>query len=162
LQNGTVYIAFGSFFDANPYHGWLFGYDAATLQQLSVYNSSPNGHRAAFWQSGAGISADSAGNLYLATANGDFDIPTGGSSSGDHVVQELPGAFPTGVHGMGAYFETSAYKSIYYGGMDDHLRAFAISGAALSTTPTSQSPTGLTGTCTPIVTANGTSNAIVW
>jgi hypothetical protein len=75
LSNGTVYIAFGSAADVDPYNGWLIGYDAATLAQASVYNSSPNGGRSgkgAFWMGGSGPAADASG-LYVATANGVFD-----------------------------------------------------------------------------------------
>ena len=61
LLNGTVYAGFGSHCDANtsgtPYHGWLIGYDATTLAQVSIWNTTPNGTEAALWNSGAGPAA---------------------------------------------------------------------------------------------------------
>jgi hypothetical protein len=73
LINGTIYVAFGSHCDFSPYHGWLFGYDETTLVQKSVYVTTPNGGLGGFWMSGAGIAADSNGNIYIPSANGDFD-----------------------------------------------------------------------------------------
>src|SRR5580704_1765104 len=74
LLNGTVYIAFGSHGDIGPWHGWLMGYDAATLQQISVFNTTAdNAGGASIWQGGKGIAADSAGNIYVSTGNGTQD-----------------------------------------------------------------------------------------
>jgi hypothetical protein len=56
-----------------PYHGWVLGYDAATLQQVAVYNASPYDWGAGIWQSGGGPSADANGNIYVVTGNGRFD-----------------------------------------------------------------------------------------
>ena len=82
LLNGTVYIAFGSHGDIAPWHGWLIGYDATTLQQTTVFNTSPNNAAgASIWQGGKGIAADGAGNIYVATGNGSQDgVQTWGES----------------------------------------------------------------------------------
>lgn len=87
LVSGTVYIAFGSHCDENPYHGWLFAYDAATLKQQAIFNTTPNGGQGAIWQAGGGIAADAAGNIYLATSNGTFDADTGGRDYANSVIK---------------------------------------------------------------------------
>ncbi len=73
LMNGTIYIAFASHCDYGPYHGWMFAYDDATFTRKSVYVTTPNGGMGGFWMSGAGIAADSSGNIYVTSGNGDFD-----------------------------------------------------------------------------------------
>jgi F5/8 type C domain/Secretion system C-terminal sorting domain/Fibronectin type III domain len=70
LVNGVVYIAWSSHCDWGPYHGWLIGYNKTTLQQTSVYASTPDGYNGGIWMSGGGPSADTAGNVYLAVGNG--------------------------------------------------------------------------------------------
>jgi hypothetical protein len=45
LQDGVVCIAFAGHGDRVFYSGWLLGYNAKTLQQRSVFNSTPNGGR---------------------------------------------------------------------------------------------------------------------
>jgi fibronectin type 3 domain-containing protein len=73
LVNGTIYIAYASNADNGPYHGWVLGYDAQTLQLKAVFNDSPNGGLGGIWMSGGRISSDRNGNLYLSTGNGTFD-----------------------------------------------------------------------------------------
>jgi len=87
LSGGRVYIAWASFCDTDPYHGWLLGYAAANLQQVAVFNATPNGTEGAIWQSGAGPSADSNGNIYVITGNGTFDRDTGGVDFGDSFLK---------------------------------------------------------------------------
>ena len=70
LVNGTVYIAYASHCDWNPYHGWILGYDAQALQQKIVYNDTPSGENGGIWESGMGLAADLQGNLYITTGNG--------------------------------------------------------------------------------------------
>jgi hypothetical protein len=73
LNSGAVYIAFGSHADLDPYHGWVIAYNAATLDQLAVYNTTPDGGRGSIWQSGQGLVGSSDGSIYLVTANGTCD-----------------------------------------------------------------------------------------
>jgi uncharacterized repeat protein (TIGR03806 family) len=74
LVNGIVYIGWASHCDWGPYHGWLMGYDATTLQQAVVYNTTPNGSDGGIWMSGQALSADTSGNLYLSVANGTVGV----------------------------------------------------------------------------------------
>ncbi|HVO62131.1 MAG TPA: hypothetical protein VMT53_14430 [Terriglobales bacterium] len=87
LNNGVLYIAFASFSDVHPYHGWLFAYDPQTLQQIAVLNTSPNGEGAGIWQGAAAPAADADGNIYLATADGTFDLDGGGHDIGDTLLK---------------------------------------------------------------------------
>lgn len=87
LLHGIVYAAWGSYCDNPAYHGWIMGYNASTLKQVSVYNASINGNASAIWQSGAGIAADADGNIYVATGNGDFNLNSGGSDAGDTLLK---------------------------------------------------------------------------
>jgi hypothetical protein len=81
LANGTVYVGYASHCDKEPYHGYLFGYDAKSLQQTAVLNTSPTGEGASIWQSGQPPAADSVGNIYVVTGNGSWDGKTNFSES---------------------------------------------------------------------------------
>ena len=73
LSNGVLYIAFGSHADSIPFHGWLFAYDAATLQNKAVFNTTPTGLGAGIWQAGRGVAAADDGSVVVITGNGDYD-----------------------------------------------------------------------------------------
>jgi hypothetical protein len=82
LQNGQLYIGFGSHQDTLPWHGWVFSYDPATLRQTAVWCSTPNGMGGAIWQSGNGIAGGDDGNIYVMTGNGEKDpYPNGPDNS---------------------------------------------------------------------------------
>jgi hypothetical protein len=87
LVNGTIYIAAASLEDLYNYHGWVLAYNAESLQPAGAFCDTPGGSRGGIWQSGAGISADSAGNLYLETGNGTFNASLGGQDYGDSIVK---------------------------------------------------------------------------
>ncbi len=93
LVNGVVYVTFSSHCDWGPFHGWVLGYDAATLQQRVVYNATPNGSAGGMWESGNGMAADAAGNLYVVAGNGtvgDSVDPTSLTNRGESALQLVP------------------------------------------------------------------------
>jgi hypothetical protein len=72
LMDGNIFISFGAHGDNGPYHGWLFSYNATTLQQIAVFNSSPNGRGNGIWESGEGLAADVVNGvprLFIVTGN---------------------------------------------------------------------------------------------
>ncbi|CAN5918916.1 hypothetical protein BH11GEM1_BH11GEM1_17140 [soil metagenome] len=73
LANGKVYVGYASHCDKGPYHGFLMAYDARSLAQVAVYNTSSTGSEASIWQSGQGPAADADGNVYVVTGNGSWD-----------------------------------------------------------------------------------------
>jgi Bacterial lectin/Chitobiase/beta-hexosaminidase C-terminal domain len=86
LMNGTIFVAFAGHCDFFPYHGWVFAYDAATLTQRSAFVTTPNGGLGGIWMGGAGLAADTSGNIYVSTGNGTFSqgIPL---ELGDSIVK---------------------------------------------------------------------------
>ncbi len=90
LVNGVVYMAWGSYDDYGPYHGWIMGYDASTLAQKIAWNSTPNGEQGGIWNAGASFASDSSGNIYAVTGNGTSDAFSGGKNYGDSVLKLKP------------------------------------------------------------------------
>jgi hypothetical protein len=245
LLNGVIYTSWASHCDIGPYTGWVMGYSQSSLQQTSVIDITPNGSLAAIWMAGAGLAADSTGNIYFLAGNGTFDdtlnssgFPENGdygngfiklsttgnklavadyfnmfntdSESGSDtdlgsggamvlpdlqdsaqntwhlavgagkdsnmyivnrdmmgkfnvqndnaIYQQLSGALPGGVWAMPAYFN----GTIYYGSVNAPLNAFPIANAKVAAASSSSSASfGYPGS-TPSISANGTSNGIVW
>jgi hypothetical protein len=81
------------------------------------------------------------------------------NASTDQTYQEISGQLGGGVFSMPAFFN----NTVYYGAVGDALKAFPVTSAKLAGTPASQSTHhfGYPGT-TPSVSANGTTNGIVW
>lgn len=85
LVNGTVYIGW-----AGAAHGWIMGYNAKTLEQTEIFNTAPNAVLGGVWQTGNGLVADAAGNLYVSVGDALFDANTGGIDYGDSVLKLTP------------------------------------------------------------------------
>ncbi len=252
LSNGTIYTTWASHCDDGPYGGWIIALSESTLAITSVLNvamgASGSGYDSqgpSIWMSGGGPAADSAGTVYVLTANGRFetglnaggfpsdgdygnsfvkisssggtlavadyftmsgevaessndnDLGSGGvmllpdltdaggtvrhlavgagkdgnlyvvnrdgmgkfSSVGNNIWQELDGVLGAGVWATPAYFNSR----IYYGPQGGSLKAFSVTDALLSSSPTSQTSTSFAYPGTfPVVSANRTANAIVW
>jgi hypothetical protein len=91
LMNHVIYTSWASHCDDQPYTGWLISYNESTLQQASVFNVTPNGGEGAIWMAGAGLAADTLGNIYFLDANGTFDDTL--DSSGFPVNGDFGNAF---------------------------------------------------------------------
>jgi hypothetical protein len=95
LKNGNVYVAFGSHGDYDPYHGWVMAYNAATLTQVAVYNSTPDGGRGSIWQAGQGLVGADDGSIYLVTGNGTCDSADNcGRNLGESFIKLSSGLAP--------------------------------------------------------------------
>jgi hypothetical protein len=101
------------------------------------------------------VGAGKDGNLYVVSRDslGKYTATT------NNIWQELDGVLAGGIWSTPAYFN----GVVYYGPSGGTLKAFAVSNAQLGATPASQSATQFVypGTC-PVISANGTANAIVW
>ena len=240
LNGGVVYIAFGSHGDNSPWHGWVLGYNATTLQRTMQYNVTPNGNGGGIWQGGGGLATDATGDIYYVTSNGDFDVNTGGVDYGDSVqklsptgtvvdyftphdennmsvnnldlgaggpvmlvdqttgsyphllitagksgtiyvinrdnlgkynasndnqiVQSLVGVLPNGTAESGNFSTPVFFNGyVYFGAVNDTIKAFQLTNGLLSTAPTSQSAAiyGVRGASFAI-SANAASNGILW
>lgn len=137
LLNGVVYVSFSSHCDWGPYHGWILGYDAATLQQQVVYNDTPNGYAGGMWESGAGMAADAGGDLYVVTGNGtvgDSIDPTSPTNRAESALKLTPAGSALQV---ASYFTPYDYQNLNnndldYGSMGGFLipnSAYYLTGA---------------------------------
>jgi len=101
------------------------------------------------------VGAGKDGHLYVVNRSnmGKF------SMSNNAIWEDMPGALPGGIWATPAYFQ----GTVYYGDVGGTLKAFGIQQALLGKTPTSQTSISFAypGTA-PAVSANGSSNAIVW
>ena len=95
-------------------------------------------------------------HIYIADRNnlGKF-VPNSNAT----LYQDVNGALAGGVFSVPAYFN----GHLYYGAVSDRLKSFAFNNARLVTPPTSKTSVtfGYPG-ATPSISANGTTNAIVW
>jgi hypothetical protein len=101
------------------------------------------------------VGAGKDGNLYVVSRDslGKF------SATANNIWQELDGALPGGIWSTPAYFN----GAVYYGTSGGTLRSFSVTNAQLSGSAVSQTSAQFAypGTL-PVVSANGTANAIVW
>jgi len=102
------------------------------------------------------VGAGKDGNLYVVNRDSMGKFNPGNNNQ---IWQELGGVLGGGIWSTPAWFN----GSVYYGPVGGPLLAFNVTGAKLASTPSSQTAAsfGYPGTA-PAISANGTSNAIVW
>ncbi len=96
LANGIVYLTYAGYADTDPYHGWVLGYNASNLVQVSRFCTTPNATVTAFgshaaeggiWMGGSGMCVDTSNNLYFETGNGSFSQVTNGADYADSFMK---------------------------------------------------------------------------
>jgi regulation of enolase protein 1 (concanavalin A-like superfamily) len=96
LANGLLVVAYAGYADTDPYHGWVFAYNATNLALKGIFNTTPNATVAAFganaaeggiWMGGGGLCVDSSNNIYFETGNGSFSANTNGGDYSDSFVK---------------------------------------------------------------------------
>src|SRR5215469_483385 len=100
-----VIIAWGSHCNAGNNHGWLMSYNAGTMAQEAVFNTTPKGTGGGITMSGGGPAADANGNVYFATESGDFDAtsaPPTNTEYSQSIVEVGPPA--AGIFPIVSYF----------------------------------------------------------
>jgi hypothetical protein len=98
-------------------------------------------------------------NIYLADRDNMGKFNPANNPMDSNIYQEVTGALSGMVYSTPAYFN----GVLYYGAVNDNLKAFPLTNANLATTASSQSATRFPypGT-TPGISANGTQNGIAW
>ncbi len=88
LAQGSVYIAFDSYDDTQPFHGWLFAFNAGDLKTPpAAFLSTPNGSNGGIGESGAAPSSDATGNVFVITSDGTFDANSGGNNYAETLLK---------------------------------------------------------------------------
>ena len=100
LIGGIVYVPYAGYADTDPYHGWIIGFNAANLVQLTnyVFNTTPNSRTAAYggnaaeggvWMGGGGLGVDDNTNIFFEVGNGTFNVTdnSGNTEYGDSFIK---------------------------------------------------------------------------
>jgi hypothetical protein len=103
------------------------------------------------------IGAGKDTNLYVVNRDNMGKFNAGSNNS--QIWQYLPGVLGGGIWSTPAYFN----GTVYYGPVGNNLLAFPVANAMVSGSPSSHSPATFAypGT-SPVISANGTANGIVW
>jgi len=89
LNKGSLFVGY-VYTTANftEEHGFVQAFAADNLSLLASWESSPNTPHGGVWQAARGLAADASGNVFLATADGEWN---GTTDFGNSVVELDPG-----------------------------------------------------------------------
>jgi hypothetical protein len=119
LTSGNIYVAFDSYSDTDPFHGWLFAYNAALRTAPAVFISTPNGSHGGIGESGAAPSSDSSGSVFVVTSDGKTAIPNTGTDYPDTVLKLQIKTAPTSLSIVNSFTRanetTLEFQQKYFG-----------------------------------------------
>jgi hypothetical protein len=92
----------------------VIGYNETNLQQVGVYNDTPNGGDGGIWMSGQAPCVDTNGNIYLSTGNGTTDTTT----NGDYGESFLKLTTTNGTTKVASSFTAYNYTALNNGDID--------------------------------------------
>jgi hypothetical protein len=102
------------------------------------------------------IGAGKDGNIYVASRD---NMGKWNPNNNNNLYQQLTGALPNGSWSMPAYF----HNTVYFGGLNDFVKAFPIVSGKLAPLPSSQTSTSyIYPGPTPSVSSNQSQNGILW
>ncbi len=115
LSNGTLYVAFANILldpaDWRSQEGYLQSFNPTNLQQrYASFQSTPTGLKGGIWQAGRGLSTDTEGNVYLATAGGEYN---GIQNFGSSVVKLAPRTLA-----IVDWFTPANWEDLFHGNID--------------------------------------------
>jgi hypothetical protein len=94
FANNTLYVGIGSHCDNNAgaISGWVLRYDSALnkIGQFATIEDSTGYLLSSVWMTGFAPPVDDAGNLFVVTGNGAFDLNHGGKNYGESVLRIGP------------------------------------------------------------------------
>ncbi len=115
VANGALYVGFANIVlnpnDWRSQEGYLQSYSATDLsRRLGSFQVTPTGLKGGIWQAGRGISADSEGNVYVATAGGEYN---GVDNFGSSLLKLAPRTLA-----LLDWFTPSNWEALYQGNLD--------------------------------------------
>ncbi len=102
------------------------------------------------------VAGGKQGTLYLVNRDNEGQF----NSNTDNVIQEIPNAVPSELTGVPTYWN----GNVYVAGEGDHIKQFSLVNGQLTLQPVSQTALTFTGfgPASTSMTANGTTNGILW
>ena len=113
LSNNTVYVGYTyvSNDGLTTEHGFVQAFEANDLSvRLASWESSPTTPHGGVWQAGRGLAADASGNLFVVTADGEWN---GTTDYGNSVVKLAPSTLA-----VENYFTPSNWYPLFLGDTD--------------------------------------------
>jgi len=122
----NIYVGFGSYCDLSPYSGYLaglsFSYKTLSFSPIASTNwvfdteAGQTDQNGGIWMGGAAPAVDSAGNVYVAVANGNWNGSTARATNFGQSVVKIASSTTTGLTPVD-YYTPNDYAGLNDGGV---------------------------------------------